>query len=79
MSWRDRLTAGMNDPCAPGCLPSGGFTLMYQWNPYSYKWDNISWGQVVSEDMVKWTYTSEKVCSTQYKLIAAMSSPRPAV
>jgi sucrose-6-phosphate hydrolase SacC (GH32 family) len=56
-----RLIVGMNDPCAPGCLPSGGFTLMYQWNPHSHQWANISWGQVDSDDMVKWRYVKDEV------------------
>jgi len=56
------LTAGMNDPCAPGYDASTGlFHLMYQWNPYSHLWDNISWGAATSSDLVSWTYNSSEV------------------
>lgn len=59
----------MNDPCAPGYVPStGDFTLMYQWNPYSHLWDNISWGQMRSKDLVKW----EQVCD---EVSAVSASP----
>ena len=53
---------GMNDPCAPGYDASTGlFHLMYQWNPYSHLWDNISWGAATSSDLVSWTYNSSEV------------------
>jgi len=56
------LTAGMNDPCAPGYDASTGlFHLMYQWNPYSHLWDNISWGAATSSDLVSWTYSFSQV------------------
>lgn len=53
---------GMNDPCAPGYMPSSGeFNLMYQWNPYSHLWDNISWGQMRSKGLVKWEQVLQEV------------------
>ena len=52
----------MNDPCAPGYDASTGlFHLMYQWNPHSHLWDNISWGAATSSDLVTWTYKSTEV------------------
>lgn len=55
----------MNDPCAPGYLTeSGEFQLMYQWNPHSVDWDNISWGRVRSKDLVRWEYCEDQVGSS---------------
>lgn len=45
----------LNDPCAPGYDPkSGTYSLGFQWNPYDYKWGNMSWGSAISLDLVHW-------------------------
>lgn len=50
----------MNDPCAPGYdATTGTYRLFYQWNPHSVNWGDISWGALVSKDLVHWQYTCE--------------------
>ncbi|KIW21642.1 hypothetical protein PV08_02222 [Exophiala spinifera] len=45
----------LNDPCAPGYDPQRGiYSLGFQWNPYDYKWGNMSWGSALSLDFVNW-------------------------
>ncbi|KAJ9634419.1 putative beta-Fructufuranosidase [Knufia peltigerae] len=45
----------LNDPCAPGYDPQTGiYSLGFQWNPYDYKWGNMSWGSTVSTDFANW-------------------------
>lgn len=60
---------GMNDPCAPGYDPQTGYHLMYQWNPHSHLWGNISWGAATSQDLVQWEYTDDKVLQVTATLI----------
>jgi beta-fructofuranosidase len=58
--WRPRyhvmpVRGWMNDPCAPGYdSRKGVYSLGFQWNPYGYKWGNMSWGSATSRDLVTW-------------------------
>lgn len=45
----------MNDPCAPGYIPSTGlYHVGFQWNPKSAEWADIVWGKAFSRDLVTW-------------------------
>lgn len=45
----------MNDPCAPGFIPSTGtYHVGFQWNPKGVEWGDIVWGKAFSEDLVTW-------------------------
>ena len=45
----------MNDP--NGMLYyAGEYHLSYQWNPFGNRWQNMSWGQAVSKDLIHWEH-----------------------
>lgn len=45
----------MNDPCAPGYIPSRGlYHVGFQWNPKGAEWADIVWGKAFSRDLVTW-------------------------
>lgn len=44
----------MNDPNGM-FYKDGKWHLYYQWNPYGSKWQNMTWGHSVSEDLIHWT------------------------
>ncbi|MCJ1408662.1 hypothetical protein MMC19_002737 [Ptychographa xylographoides] len=60
----------MNDPCAPGYdSKTKQYHLFYQWNPKGCDWGNISWGHVVSKDLVTWERVGLEpvlACDTPY-------------
>ncbi len=49
------LWGWMNDPNGM-VYKDGKWHLCYQWNPYGSKWQNLSWGQSTSEDLVHWEH-----------------------
>lgn len=45
----------MNDPCAPGYIPSTGtYHVGFQWNPNGAEWGDVVWGRANSRDLVSW-------------------------
>ncbi|KAI3401841.1 hypothetical protein diail_8219 [Diaporthe ilicicola] len=45
----------MNDPCAPGYVPSTNtYHVGFQWNPNGAEWGDIVWGKAFSSDLVSW-------------------------
>lgn len=45
----------LNDPCAPGFVPSTGtYHVGFQWNPNGAEWGDIVWGNAFSKDLVTW-------------------------
>lgn len=49
------LYGWMNDPNGM-FYKDGLWHLAYQWNPYGSKWQNLSWGQSTSRDLVNWDH-----------------------
>ena len=43
----------MNDPNGM-FYQDGVWHLCYQWNPYGSQWENMTWGQSVSKDLIHW-------------------------
>lgn len=54
------LYGWMNDPNGM-VYKDGVWHLCYQWNPYGSKWQNLSWGQSTSTDLIHWTHQPEAV------------------
>lgn len=47
----------MNDPNGPFYHPATGlYHLFFQYNPFGATWGHMSWGHVVSSDLVTWTH-----------------------
>ena len=44
----------MNDPNGM-FYKDGKWHLYFQWNPYGSKWQNMTWGHSISDDMISWT------------------------
>lgn len=44
----------MNEPHAP-IFFNGYYHIFYQANPHAPVWNNIKWGHMISEDMIRWT------------------------
>lgn len=45
----------INDPCAPGYIPSTGrYHVGFQWNPKGAEWGDVVWGKAFSADLVAW-------------------------
>ncbi len=49
------LYGWMNDPNGM-FYKDGVWHLCYQWNPYGSKWQNLSWGQSTSRDLIHWDH-----------------------
>lgn len=54
------LYGWMNDPNGM-FYKDGVWYLAYQWNPYGSKWQNISWGQSTSRDLIHWNHHEKAV------------------
>lgn len=54
------LYGWMNDPNGM-FYKDGVWHLAYQWNPYGSKWQNLSWGQSTSSDLIHWTHQADAV------------------
>ncbi len=54
------LYGWMNDPNGM-FYKDGVWHLSFQWNPYGSKWQNLSWGQSTSADLIHWTTQSDAV------------------
>ena len=54
------LYGWMNDPNGM-FYKDGVWHLSFQWNPYGSKWQNLSWGQSTSTDLIHWTTQSDAV------------------
>ena len=54
------LWGWMNDPNGM-VYKDGVWHLCYQWNPYGSKWQNLSWGQSTSRDLIHWDHQTEAV------------------
>lgn len=52
----------LNDPCAPGFIPSTGtYHVGFQWNANGAEWGDIVWGNAFSKDLVTWQVTETPV------------------
>ena len=49
------LYGWMNDPNGM-FYKDGVWHLCYQWNPYGSKWQNMTWGQSTSRDLIHWDH-----------------------
>jgi sucrose-6-phosphate hydrolase SacC (GH32 family) len=58
----------MNEPHAP-LYYNGMYHLFYQSNIVGTYWRNISWGHLVSEDMVNWTPIQEAITPTEDSVV----------
>ncbi|MDE5989745.1 MAG: DUF4980 domain-containing protein [Duncaniella sp.] len=54
------LYGWMNDPNGM-FYKDGVWHLAFQWNPYGSKWQNLSWGQSTSRDLIHWETQPEAV------------------
>ncbi|MGM9815599.1 MAG: DUF4980 domain-containing protein [Lepagella sp.] len=54
------LYGWMNDPNGM-FYKDGVWHLAFQWNPYGSKWQNLSWGQSTSRDLIHWTTQPDAV------------------
>lgn len=54
------LYGWMNDPNGM-FYKDGVWHLAFQWNPYGSKWQNLSWGQSTSTDLIHWTMQPDAV------------------
>lgn len=54
------LYGWMNDPNGM-FYKDGIWHLAYQWNPYGSKWQNLSWGQSTSPDLIHWETQADAV------------------
>ena len=54
------LYGWMNDPNGM-VYKDGVWHLCYQWNPYGSKWQNLSWGQSTSKDLIHWDHQADAV------------------
>ena len=54
------LYGWMNDPNGM-VYKDGVWHLCYQWNPYGSKWQNLSWGQSTSSDLIHWNHQPSAV------------------
>lgn len=50
----------MNDPNGM-FYKDGRWHLYYQYNPYGSKWQNMTWGHSVSDDLVNWEHLPEAI------------------
>lgn len=52
----------LNDPCAPGFIPSTGtYHVGFQWNANGAEWGDIVWGNAFSQDLVTWRVTETPI------------------
>lgn len=50
----------LNDPCAPGYIPSkDAYHVGFQWNSKGAEWGDIVWGKAFSKDLVSWEVSAE--------------------
>lgn len=54
------LYGWMNDPNGM-FYKDGVWHLAFQWNPYGSKWQNLSWGQSTSRDLIHWETQADAV------------------
>ncbi len=54
------LYGWMNDPNGM-VYKDGVWHLAYQWNPYGSRWQNMTWGQSTSKDLINWDRTIDPI------------------